>query len=827
MSIPRLPDAVTPTYTAEASVPSHQLPGAAMPHFAGDEPGINNVPASRASGPMETHRKINVAFAGTLVLFAIVALTAIIATQRLVSSDQWVSHTHEVLDNARVLDAQLREAKANVRSFVITGDSVYVRRYHTSVDSVRASFEALRRLTGDNTEQQARLSALEPLLADRRASFERTLELREAVAHGPAIGTSTPSLGSQLAIGEDLSNRVGLELAAFDRAESALLNMRLDSQRASEQVMRAVVLAFALVGIALAWVMRRSIRHDFDVRARTERALRESEAKFSGILAIAADAIITIDAQQIIQHFNDGAEQIFGYRKADVIGKRLDLLIPARVAAAHHAHVQDFAEAPDTARRMGERKQVLGRRRNGEEFPADASISKLSTSRGPLFTVVLRDVTEQKRLERHEHLLAESGRKLAGTLEYDQLLQIAADVPVPVLGDWCVLDVVEPRVAQPSIFRRVASRHPVAERDAALRALEAHGLDDDSPSRVLDVMRTAESELIPSVDDEWLEAHADIEELGAVHSLAVRSLLIVPMIGSQGVVGTMTIGCGARRPLDESDLVLARALAGRVALAIENARLYQSARRASAIRDDVLSIVSHDLRNPLAAVSMCARTLLDHPPADEGERRRLYQSSLDAVEWMHRLMQDLLDAASIDAGRLSISTEPQSVAQMIEASIGLFDSRAAAERVTLRMDLEPQVPLVFADSGRVMQVLGNLIGNAIKYTPAEGTITLGAAARGAEVLLWVRDTGAGISAEHLPHVFDRFWHLRGASRTRGSGLGLSIARGIVTAHGGRMWVESVLGSGSTFSFTLPAVIGSGARVPILREATTDNPSPAV
>ena len=768
---------------------------------------------------METNRKLNVAFVGTLSLLAIVALTAITATQRLVISDQWVSHTHEVRDNARIFDAQLREAKSDVRSFVITGDSQYVRRYRTSMDSARAALQALQRLTADNAEQQRRLDEIQPLLSDREVSFERTLALRPSGISHRMIDPDA-AVSFQLITGEDLSNRIGEQLAAFDRAEEALLVARSAEQQESEQWMRAVVLAFAFVGIALAWIMRRSIRHDLDARARADQAVRESEAKFSGILAIAADAIITIDARQIIHHFNDGAEQIFGYKKADVIGKPLDVLLPARFAAAHRAHIGDFGAGPDTARHMGERRQVLGRRKNGEEFPADASISKLSTSRGALFTVVLRDITEQKRLERHEHLLAESGRKLAGSLEYDQVLQIAADLAAPAVGDWCLLDIVEAHEEQAPTFRRVASRHSNATIDANLRALEAHGLDDDSPSRALDVMRTTNSELIARVDDEWLEAHADVEELSTLRSLGVRSLLIVPMIGSQSIVGAMTIGSAPEQPpLDESDLVLARALADRVALAIENARMYLDARRATAIRDDVLSIVSHDLRNPLAAVSMCARTLLDHPPSDEAERRRLYQSSLDAVEWMYRLMQDLLDAASIDAGRLSVATEPQSVMQIIDASIGLFKSRAAAEQVTLRSELDAQLPFVLADSARIMQVLANVIGNAIKYTFAGGTITVCAAPRGAEVLFWVRDTGAGISPEHLPHIFDRFWHLRGASRTRGSGLGLAIARGIVTAHGGRMWVESTLGSGSTFFFTLPAVVSTRGTVPSLTDAS--------
>ena len=132
----------------------------------------------------------------------------------------------------------------------------------------------------------------------------------------------------------------------------------------------------------------------------------------------------------------------------------------------------------------------------------------------------------------------------------------------------------------------------------------------------------------------------------------------------------------------------------------------------------------------------------------------------------------------------------------------MFAARAAAQRVHLATDVDPETPLVQADRTRVVQALANLVGNALKYTPAGGTVTLGVTPRGTEALLWVRDTGVGIAPLHLPHIFERFWHLRGATRTRGTGLGLAIVQGIVAAHGGRIWAESAPGAGSTFLFTL-------------------------
>ena len=755
----------------------------------------------------DTERKITLVSSGGLLLFVVIALTALVTTQRLVRDGRSVNRTYQVRGELRSLDAELRNADADARSFLLTGDSSYVVRVRASTDRAQALLLALRRLTVDDPAQRARFHSLHPMLVERLRRFHAALELAP-MARRDGEAARPPS---QLVGGELVSSRVGSAIASLDSAEEALLSSRTAAQRTSEWMARLIVLAFAVFGGGLAWALRRSIRRDRDRRTRIEEALRESEAKFSGILSIAADAIISIDAAWKIVHFNHGAEQIFGYRESEVLGLPIDLLLPERLAEAHRGHLTAFAGAPETARHMGERRQVLGRRHDGEEFPADASISRLATPRGPLFTVVLRDVTTQQRFERHEHLLAEAGRRLVATLDYDALLRVVAALPVPAIGDWCVLDVLEESDVSASGVRRVVSRHAVPEVDVALSAIEARGLSEDSPSRVLDVMRTGIAELVTDVSDEWIESHALPEELPFMRALEVRSMLLVPLLTGERVVGAVSIGAGrARRPLDSADLALVQAFADRASPAIENARNYRAAQRATAARKEVLSVVSHDLRNPLNGIRICARTLLDNPPAEESERRALYRSMLDATTWMHRLIQDLMDAASIDAGRMSVELELQSVSPLLDECVQIFAARAAAQHVRLATDVDPETPLVQADRTRVVQALANLVGNALKYTPAGGTVTLGATPRGTEALLWVRDTGVGIAPIHLPHIFERFWHLRGASGTRGTGLGLAIVQGIVAAHGGRIWAESAPGAGSTFLFTLRVADASPA-----------------
>ena len=240
----------------------------------------------------------------------------------------------------------------------------------------------------------------------------------------------------------------------------------------------------------------------------------------------------------------------------------------------------------------------------------------------------------------------------------------------------------------------------------------------------------------------------------------------------------------------------------RAAFAVENARAYAMARRANRAREEVLAIVSHDLRNPLSAIAMCSRVLMETPPESEAERRSLLETISQSTELTNRLIEDLLDVSMIEAGRLSIETRPEEVAPIIEYVVQMFSTLARERSIDLYEDVSPSLPPVMCDAGRIVQALSNLVGNALKFTDAGGRVTVSAEAHEKGVIASVSDTGAGIPAEHLSLIFERYWQSPGKARIRGSGLGLAIAKGIVEAHGGRMSVESTPGKGSTFSFTL-------------------------
>ena len=241
-------------------------------------------------------------------------------------------------------------------------------------------------------------------------------------------------------------------------------------------------------------------------------------------------------------------------------------------------------------------------------------------------------------------------------------------------------------------------------------------------------------------------------------------------------------------------------------------KMFEEAEQTIEAREQVLKIVSHDLRNPLHTISMSAALLLDVPAPPEKQADHLKRIKR-AGERMNRLIQDLLDAAKLQGSRVGIDARSVEVAPIIKEAEEMLAPLASEKGIRLETTVGNALPTITADAGRVLQVLSNLVGNAIKFTPAGGRIVIRADAAPGGVRFSVTDTGQGISQDQIGKIFGKFWQANPADR-RGIGLGLTIAKGIVEAHGGRIWCESRLGEGTTFQFTLSTVMpstASGAR----------------
>jgi len=387
-----------------------------------------------------------------------------------------------------------------------------------------------------------------------------------------------------------------------------------------------------------------------------------------------------------------------------------------------------------------------------------------------------------------------SSALFASPFDTRERLVTMAQLAVPDLADWCWTDLLEPEGAT---VERTAIAHwnpagaPVAARERGGR----HPLERCASARVI---RTGE----PLLAEGAAEAGGDgalLAELGA------KSMLVLPLQARGETFGAMTfLFAESNRRYGTADLRLAQDLAHRASLAVDNARLYEQAERAVRARDDMLAVVSHDLRNPLSAILANAGVLFRKlPPGEDGERiRKRGEAIRRSAERMNHLIRDLLDMARIESRKLQLEPGLHEVGALAGEALEMFQPLAIEGQIALTAEIgDPQLQIE-CDRERVLQVLSNLLGNAIKFTPRGGSVRLLARREPGHVRFGIADTGPGIAEENLEHIFDRYWQVRASGRA-GAGLGLSIARGIVHAHGGRIWAESEPGSGSTFWFTLP------------------------
>ena len=312
----------------------------------------------------------------------------------------------------------------------------------------------------------------------------------------------------------------------------------------------------------------------------------------------------------------------------------------------------------------------------------------------------------------------------------------------------------------------------------------------------------------------WLRSREEYDacfvSLGAAVTDAadVGAHLALPLIHADKVVGGVAFDfafCPATHATDE---LFTSLLAQATADALQRARSYDEERAArqtaefmSHAREQVLGVVAHDLRNPLNLVSMTTQ-LLAEPDLTPERRKATIAMSIRAVQRMNRLIGDLLDIVRLETGHLSLKLGSSDVNRLLTETVDAFEARASEQGISLLVTPAPDGTVVQADEERVLQLIDNLVGNALKFTPSGGRVSIGGYVDDGELRVAVADTGPGIPEEQRSRLFDRFWQARGTDR-RGLGLGLAIAKGIAEAHGGRLWVDSTVGEGSTFQFAIP------------------------
>ncbi|MGI8547113.1 MAG: sensor histidine kinase [Gemmatimonadaceae bacterium] len=566
----------------------------------------------------------------------------------------------------------------------------------------------------------------------------------------------------------------------------------------SRSVIEAVQAAAATLGAAI-------------YRKQAEERLRESEACFRRLSEAAFEGVL-IHNRGIVLEANPAIGRIFGYDVEELRGKNLiDFVATEESRNLILEHMCSGSE---------ERYEVTGRCRDGRLITVEITGRVTSYHGIPARVATIQDITERKQAdaiarrlieeqaaraapeaaERRAAFLAEASHVLGMSFDYHTTLATLTRLAVPALADYCTVDII----GRDGVIERVGVAHVDRDKEPLLWQA-ARWVNTDAPKahHLRKALVDGESVLCGDAPDVMIATqHIDQEQEHLLMQLGPQSLLSVPLRVRGVIVGALTLySAESGRRYDPDDLALAQELALRAALAVENARLFHEAELATRARDQMLGVVAHDLRNPLGTMLM-ASELIEESLTSESPARRHIAIVLRSGERMNRLIQDLLDVRRIDSDRLSI--EPRSVpaVALLGEATEMLRLLAAASRLDLVLDAPDDLPNVLADPPRIHQVLSNLIGNAIKFTPQGGRITLRGTRNEADMRVAVCDTGPGIPAEQLPHIFGQFWQGTRADH-RGIGLGLAIAKGIVEAHRGRIWVESTVGEGSKFFFTLP------------------------
>ncbi|WP_437317759.1 GAF domain-containing sensor histidine kinase [Sorangium sp. So ce385] len=419
--------------------------------------------------------------------------------------------------------------------------------------------------------------------------------------------------------------------------------------------------------------------------------------------------------------------------------------------------------------------------------------------------------------QRRAAFLSEASRLLSSSLNYEATLVRVARLPVPFVADWCMVDIIE----REAMLRRAVVVHADPQKSELARLLQGQTpMDSVLPAGVSRVLQTGEAVLCeiagapaPEGDRAAYDGEPPVSASEALlRELGLQRYISVPLVTRGTMLGVLTIASGRDDlPYGVEDRALAEDLGRRAALAIDNARLYESAQRAIRAREELVAVVSHDLKSPLATIVMNTSLLRRKlPSSDEAaELRRPVERIQKSADRMNRLIRDLLDLAKLEGGHISVQPVPHDVAVLLGDALELLREEAAEKSLRLELGVELGVERALCDRERILQVIANIVGNAIKFTPAGGEVAVRAEPWGREVRVSVRDTGPGIPEDQRARIFERYWQAKETAH-KGTGLGLSIAKALVEVHGGRIWVESKVGEGSTFFFTLPTAEAAGA-----------------
>jgi PAS domain S-box-containing protein len=743
------------------------------------------------------------AFLGLALLVAAgVALTVSVVRMEQKNEVRVLEETRPLLDAVATMDDSFTAMVSASRGHLVSGETAFEQQYDDAVREFNRAYEDARELATEDRYRQA--------LTDFRAHFLSVKKLTDL-----HMARRTASNGANDETEALMKDAAKLIREAPDHGLRLRDQIRKDQRAAVEGIATArqwVMMAMVFLGLAvIALAAVAAWRIEQQLRESITRQVKRTETMIGGM----ADGVMLVDQEGKTVFVNPAGQRLLGksevgvpifrqaevYRLRDSHGRLLD---PQELPAA---------QALSTGRAVQDVTVIITR--DQDRVAVSMSATPLhEDGRTSSVVVTFRDITERRALEEQMQLqaeraqiLADAGAFFASNIDPNWVTQAIAERVAEVLGDWSAVilrthDTKDLNVA--SIYHRdMASlglawsyiyRQPLIVGEGLIGQVVATGY--------------------PSLTTNVRGSFDDTNPGGTYHVSPAKlaSLLILPLRTRREMIGALVIAANdPDRAMTDDKLPLAELLAERAALAIENAKLYTEqveARRKvedlSRLKDEFLSIASHELRTPVTSIkgyTQLAKMLIKEGDLNTSEE--YLDIALDQIDRMSRLILELLDVSRIETGRLEIRREAIAWSHFVRDVVHRHHTAVSDRRFHVSVPDDGRI--VSGDRDRLEQVLGNLLENAVKYSPDGSDITVTVDNRGDSFVTAVCDRGIGIPADELGQVFERFHRGRQVSSTNygGLGLGLYITKQIVERHGGSIWVESKEGQGTTFYFSLP------------------------
>ena len=741
------------------------------------------------------------AFIGlTLLVAAGVALTIAVVRMEQKNEARIVEESRPLLDAVREMDEAFATLISSSRGYLISGQTAFRQQYDDAVRQFNRAGQQAFEYASDDRHRDA--------ITEFRRQFREIKRMTDAQIEERHKNEAPTSAGMTMML-----EAARLQSESPDYGDRIRDQIRAEQRSVVESVVTArqwVMMSMIFLGLAVivlagvsAWRIEQQLNQSI------ARQVKRTEAMIAGM----ADGVMLVDEEGKTVFINPAGQRLLGRSAVGVpIFKQADVY---RLRDAHgrilDAQELPAAQALSTGRAIQDVTVLIAR--EPERVAVSMSATPLhEDGRTSGVVVTFRDITERRALEEQmqqqaerAQILADAGAFFASNIDPAWVTQAIAERVAEVLGDWSavILRSNEKDLNVAAIYHRdMASlglawsyiyRQPLSVGEGLIGQVVATGY----PSLTTNV-----------------RGGSDVTNPGTYHPSPVNlaSLLILPLRTRREMIGALVIAANdPDRSMTDDKLPLAELLAERASLAIENAKLYTEqveARRKvedlSRLKDEFLSIASHELRTPVTSIkgyTQLAKMLIKEGDLTTSEE--YLDIALDQIDRMSRLILELLDVSRIETGRLEIRREPIAWSHFVRDVVHRHHTAVSDRR--FHVSVPDDAKIVTGDRDRLEQVLGNLLENAVKYSPDGSDVTVTVDDRGDSFVTAVCDRGIGIPADELGQVFERFHRGRQVSSTNygGLGLGLYITKQIVERHGGTIWVESREGQGTTFFFSLP------------------------